>query len=119
MPRHTIAFAFCTVALTSTVQAHAWSMRHIIHNQNLIHIQADDIAKRIASIVAENLELSSADLSPEMVLKELGADDLNMVEITLELETEFDIIIPDEEMEKVQTVAELNALIEKLDAAKQ
>ena len=45
---------------------------------------------------------------------ELGADSLEAVELAMELEEEFGIIVPDDEAEKLQTVADVLRLIRKL-----
>jgi acyl carrier protein len=50
--------------------------------------------------------------------RDLKADALNMVEVMLALESEFGIVIPDTEADKVKTVADAVALIEGLLAAK-
>ncbi len=87
--------------------------------QSGIHlVQTRDIKARADKIIAQHLRLYSPVIDPASTFEKLGADDLNMVEITLDLESEFDIIIPDEEIEKVQTESDLIVLIEKIVAAK-
>jgi acyl carrier protein len=46
-------------------------------------------------------------------LDDVGADSLDMVELVMELEEEFDVTIPDHEAEQVRTVADAIALIER------
>jgi len=65
-------------------------------------------------IIAEHLECSYDDVNPETNLyKELGADSLDRVEITMKLEDEFEVEIPDSEMEDVATVEDFVNVIDK------
>lgn len=64
-----------------------------------------DIAKRVKEIVAEQLGVEEAQvLTESSFMDDLGADSLDTVELVMALEEEFDIEIPDEDAEKIQTV---------------
>lgn len=64
-----------------------------------------DIAKRVKEIVAEQLGVEESQVVPEAsFMDDLGADSLDTVELVMALEEEFDIEIPDEDAEKIQTV---------------
>ncbi len=64
-----------------------------------------DIAKRVKEIVAEQLGVEESQVVPEAsFMDDLGADSLDTVELVMALEEEFDIEIPDEAAEKIQTV---------------
>ena len=64
-----------------------------------------DIAKRVKEIVAEQLGVEASQVVPEAsFMDDLGADSLDTVELVMALEEEFDIEIPDEDAEKIQTV---------------
>lgn len=64
-----------------------------------------DIAKRVKEIVAEQLGVEEALVLPEAsFMDDLGADSLDTVELVMALEEEFDIEIPDEDAEKIQSV---------------
>ena len=64
-----------------------------------------DIAKRVKEIVAEQLGVEEALVVPEAsFMDDLGADSLDTVELVMALEEEFDIEIPDEDAEKIQSV---------------
>jgi acyl carrier protein len=64
-----------------------------------------DIAKRVKEIVAEQLGVEEAQVTTEAsFMDDLGADSLDTVELVMALEEEFDIEIPDEDAEKIQTV---------------
>ena len=64
-----------------------------------------DIAKRVKEIVAEQLGVEESQVVPEAsFMDDLGADSLDTVELVMALEEEFDLEIPDEDAEKIQTV---------------
>jgi acyl carrier protein len=64
-----------------------------------------DTAKRVKEIVAEQLGVEESQVLPESsFMDDLGADSLDTVELVMALEEEFDIEIPDEDAEKIQTV---------------
>ena len=64
-----------------------------------------DIAKRVKEIVAEQLGVEESLVVPEAsFMDDLGADSLDTVELVMALEEEFDIEIPDEAAEKIQSV---------------
>ncbi len=63
--------------------------------------------RRVIEIVAEHLGLESDDVTLDSsFIDDLGADTLDMVELYLALADEFDMEIPDEDTEKLQTVRE-------------
>ena len=72
------------------------------------------VLERVIDIVAEQLGVSKDQVSPETsFVNDLGADSLDTVELVIELEEEFDINIPDDAAEKIQTVGEAVDYIEK------
>lgn len=63
------------------------------------------IEERIKKIISEQLGVDEEDVVPEAkFVDDLGADSLDTVELVMALEEEFNIEIPDEEAEKIQTV---------------
>jgi acyl carrier protein len=65
------------------------------------------VEQRVIDIVAEQLGVEKDKIKPESnFVNDLGADSLDTVELVMELEEEFDISIPDEAAEKIQTVGE-------------
>ena len=73
-----------------------------------------DIESRVKKIIAEQLGVPEADVSNEKAfVADLGADSLDTVELVMELEEEFDITIPDDAAEKIQTVGQAIDYIEK------
>jgi acyl carrier protein len=64
-----------------------------------------EIFERVKKIIAEQLEVDPADVTPEAnFANDLGADSLDTVELVMALEEEFDIEVPDEAAEKLLTV---------------
>ena len=62
----------------------------------------DDLAKKVKSIICEQLDVDEKDVVPEAsFVDDLGADSLDQVELIMAVEEEFDISIPDEDAEKV------------------
>lgn len=49
----------------------------------------------VMQIIAEIMEIDEADMSPDLTMHDLGADELDMVEVTLALEQAMDIEFPD------------------------
>ena len=63
------------------------------------------ISDRVFAIIAEQLGVEAAELTPEAnLLDDLGADSLDVVELTMALEEEFTIQVPDEDLENIRTV---------------
>ena len=78
----------------------------------------EEIEEKVISIVAEQLSVDKAEISRETsFVSDLGADSLDTVELVMELEDEFDMNIPDEEAEKIQTVGAAIEFIQKQMAA--
>lgn len=64
-----------------------------------------DVESRVKSIIVEQLGVDAAAVTTQAsFINDLGADSLDTVELVMALEEEFDIEIPDEEAEKIQTV---------------
>lgn len=72
------------------------------------------VPERVIDIVADQLGVEKEKISPETsFVNDLGADSLDTVELVMELEEEFDINIPDDAAEKIQTVGQAIDFIEK------
>ena len=62
---------------------------------------------KIKAIVVEQLGVDESEVTMEAsCIDDLGADSLDLVELIMALEDEFDIEIPDEEAEKLKTVGD-------------
>ncbi len=66
------------------------------------------VENKIKEIIAEQLGINEEDITPEsLFLDDLGADSLDIVELVMALEEEFELEIPDEDAEKLETVGAL------------
>jgi acyl carrier protein len=73
-----------------------------------------DIASRVKSIIVDKLGVDEAEVTPEASFtNDLGADSLDTVELIMEFEKEFELSIPDEEAEKIETVGTAIKYIEE------
>jgi acyl carrier protein len=69
--------------------------------------------ERVKKVVVEQLEVSDEEVTPEAsFVDDLGADSLDTVELIMAFEEEFDLEIPDEDAEKIATVADAVNYIE-------
>jgi acyl carrier protein len=67
---------------------------------------------KIKSIIADQLGLDAGEITMESsFVDDLGADSLDIVELIMALEEEFEIEFPDEDAEKVSTVGDVVAYI--------
>ena len=72
------------------------------------------IEPRVIEIVAEELSVEKDKIRRETTfIQDLGADSLDIIELVMALEEEFDINIPDDQAEKITTVGEAIDHIEK------
>jgi len=63
-----------------------------------------DIQAKVTEIIVEQLDVSESDVDPaKSFTEDLGADSLAIVELVLALEENFDIKIPDEEVDNIKT----------------
>ena len=62
------------------------------------------LESKVSEIIVEQLGASKEEIVPEAsFIDDLGADSLDIVELVMAMEEEFDIEIPDEDAEKIQT----------------
>ncbi len=68
---------------------------------------ASDIEEKVISIVSEQLSVPKEEITRESsFIDDLKADSLDIVELVMEFEDEFDITIPDEDYERIRTVGD-------------
>ena len=73
-----------------------------------------EVAERIKAIIVEQLGVGPDEVNPEAsFIEDLGADSLDIVELIMALEEEYDIEIPDEDAEKIQTVKDVISYVEE------
>lgn len=69
---------------------------------------------KVKDVVVEELSVAEDEVTPEAsFVEDLGADSLDVVELVMRLEEEFEIEIPDEDAEKIATVADAVKYIEE------
>jgi acyl carrier protein len=73
-----------------------------------------DIKTRVISIIVDKLGVAESEVTNEASFtNDLGADSLDTVELIMEFEKEFNIAIPDDQAENIQTVGDAVSYIEK------
>jgi len=66
-----------------------------------------EIAKKVTRIIVDKLGVDQSEVKPDASFtNDLGADSLDTVELIMEFEKEFDLSIPDEKAEQIQTVGD-------------
>lgn len=82
-------------------------------------MSTDDIYNRVRKIVADQLGVEDAKVTPDANFQnDLGADSLDTVELVMAFEEEFDLEIPDEDAEKIAKVSDaVDYISEKVQAA--
>lgn len=78
----------------------------------------EEVFEKVKAIVVDQLEVESEDVKPEAnFANDLGADSLDVVELVMALEEEFNIEIPDEAAEQIDTVGKaVEHISEKIEA---
>ena len=70
---------------------------------------------KVQDILMHQLQVTRDQIKPEAeIMGDLGADSLDMVEIAMKAEEEFNLTLPDEEAEKIVTVGDLYEAVSKL-----
>ncbi|HAD12079.1 MAG TPA: acyl carrier protein [Saprospirales bacterium] len=73
-----------------------------------------NVADRVKKIIIDKLGVDESEVTSEAsFINDLGADSLDTVELIMEFEKEFDVSIPDEEAENIQTVGQAISYLEK------
>jgi len=80
----------------------------------VIKMKKDDLFKRVQEIIAESLDVDVEEITPEASLTEdIGADSLELVDLTMDFEDEFSVKIETAELGEINTVEEITNLLEK------
>ena len=74
----------------------------------------DPIRERIHEILFRHLGVDENELAPEADLQhDLGADSLDVVELVMAFEESFGVHVPDEDVERMRTLGDIEAYLEK------
>jgi len=88
-------------------------------DKNTKTMTTPSIEERVTRIVCNQMGTSPEKVTPETsFVNDLNADSLDTVELVMEFEDEFEISIPDEDAEKIQTVGKAVEFIGKAQAEK-
>ena len=72
------------------------------------------IEEKVKDIIVEQLGVNPEQVTPQAkFIEDLGADSLDTVELVMAFEEEFNVEVPDEEAEKLQTVGDVVKYIEE------
>jgi len=82
--------------------------------------ETSEIEDKVKKIVAEQMAVAEAEISRDTsFVNDLNADSLDTVELVMEFEDAFEMSIPDEEAEKIQTVGmAIDYIVKHLNSAK-
>lgn len=73
-----------------------------------------DVKSKVVSIIVDKLGVEESEVTHEASFtNDLGADSLDTVELIMEFEKEFNIAIPDDQAENIQTVGDAISYIEE------
>ncbi|MBQ3050098.1 MAG: acyl carrier protein [Oscillospiraceae bacterium] len=73
------------------------------------------VFEKVRAILCDQLDVQEDEVTVNSVLTDdLGADSIDLVDLIMTLEAEFDIEIPDEDVEKVKTVGDVVKYIENI-----
>ncbi|MDP6978640.1 MAG: acyl carrier protein [Myxococcota bacterium] len=76
------------------------------------------LEERVTELIVEQLGISKEEaVQGASFLDDLGADSLDIVELVMSLEEEFDIEIPDEDAEKIQTIGDAITYVKERSGA--
>lgn len=73
-----------------------------------------DVSAKVVEVIASNLLVDESEVTPgARLVEDLGADSLDIVEIVMALEEEFDIEVPDDEADDAVTVKDVLDYVQK------
>ena len=73
------------------------------------------VFEKLREMLAEQLEISADEITMDTnIVEDLGADSLDVVELIMSLEDEYDLVITDEAVRELHTIREVVEFIEKL-----
>ncbi|MBR4953345.1 MAG: acyl carrier protein [Oscillospiraceae bacterium] len=73
------------------------------------------VFEKLRDMLAEQLEIDAAEITMDTnIVEDLGADSLDVVELIMSLEDEYDLVITDEAVRELHTIREVVEFIENL-----
>jgi acyl carrier protein len=90
----------------------------VSHRGIMRSASVSSVEEKVIGIVSEQLNVPKEDIKSESkFVDDLKADSLDVVELVMEFEDEFDVTIPDEDYEKIRTVGDAVKYITEKQAA--
>ena len=81
--------------------------RETVVHEEVAVVTAEEIEDKVFSIVSDQMGINKAEITRETsFINDLNADSLDIVELVMEFEDNFEMSIPDEEAEKIKTVGQ-------------
>lgn len=77
------------------------------------------VSERVIRVFADFKKVDPSEIKPDTTFEELGFDSLDGLNLIFELEEEFDIVVPDDKVQSMQSVAEVINGIESIVDAKE
>lgn len=75
----------------------------------------EQIHEQVVALICQQLEIEPQQVTPDAdIIKDLGADSLDVVQLVLGMETQFDVEIPLEDVEKLRSVQDVYDFVDKL-----
>lgn len=100
----------CSVRITFLVKTPLLK-EVFFYNEKLILMS--DIKDKVTKIIADKLVIDESEITAAANFKkDLGADSIDLVELIMEFEREFDLSIPDEKAEEIETVGDAIGFLE-------
>ncbi len=77
-----------------------------------------NVEEKVKNIIVEQLNVDAESVTPDAsFIEDLGADSLDIVELVMTMEEEFDLEIPDEDAEKIKSVGDVITYVQNKSKA--
>lgn len=103
-----------TLALRDGILALTTSNCKIVVRKVSVGMDFDSIASKVIALIAEAQKLSPDQISLDSFFEELGIDSLGAITLVADLEDEFDIAIPNEEVLEIRTIRQVVESLNKV-----
>jgi acyl carrier protein len=91
-----------------------WSFAEGHRNQERVETEMSEMETKVFKLIAEQLEVPIDQVTAKArFIEDLGADSLDVVELVMTLEEEFEVDIPDEDAQELATVGDAIKYIEE------
>lgn len=85
------------------------------NTERVLGMEERNMFEKVCKMLADQLGIEADSIKPEQeVVKDLGADSLDVVELMMALEDDYGITLPESDVENVKTVQDIVTMMEKL-----